>query len=42
MHREAVERHAEARERALMNAHVLPLEASAANFDRRISALEHR
>ena len=42
MHREAVERHAEDRERALMNAHVLPLEASAANFDRRISTLEQR
>ena len=42
MHREAVERHAEDRERALMNAHVLPLEASAANFDRRISTLEKR
>ena len=49
MHREAVERHAEHRERALMNAHVLPLEASATSHggrlndhETRISALEQR
>ncbi len=42
MHREAVERHAEDRERDLMNAHVLPLDASAASHEARISTLEKR
>ena len=41
MHRAAVERHAEDRERALMNAHVLPLEAGAANHEKRIVPLEN-
>lgn len=40
MHREAVERHAEAREHSLMDAHIAPLEASAASHERRIVPLE--
>ncbi len=40
MHREAVERRAEDREQALMDAHIAPLEASAANHEERIVLLE--
>jgi ABC-type glutathione transport system ATPase component len=40
MHREAVERHAEDREQALMDAHIAPLEATAANHEERIVPLE--
>ncbi len=42
VHREAVQRRAENRERLLMNAHVLPLEASPASHGARISPLEQR
>ena len=40
MHREAVERRAEDREQALMDAHIAPLEATAANHEERIVLLE--
>ena len=42
MHREAVERHAEDRERARMNAHVLPLKTSATSHEGRLNDHEKR
>ena len=42
MHREAVERHAEDRERAMMNAHVLPLKTSATSHEGRLNDHEKR